>query len=36
MMVRLYDLKDPRTANIRQLAGPLSDGERLFLLTVKP
>jgi hypothetical protein len=28
MMVRLYDLRDPRTANIRQIAGPLPDGER--------
>ena len=36
MMVRLYDLKDPRAANIRGVAGPLPDGERLYLLTVKP
>jgi hypothetical protein len=36
MMVRLYDLKDPRTANIREISGPLPDGERQYLLTVKP
>ena len=36
MMVRLYDLNDPRNANIREIAGPLPGGGRLYLLTVRP
>jgi anti-sigma-K factor RskA len=36
MTVRLYDLKDPRTANIREITGPLPNNQRLYLLTVKP
>lgn len=36
MTVRLYDLKDPRAANLREIAGPLPNSQRLYLLTVKP
>jgi hypothetical protein len=34
--VRIYDLEDPRTADIRPLVGPLPKGRRIYLLTLKP
>jgi hypothetical protein len=34
--VRIYDLRDPRTADIRGLAGALPDSGRAYLLTVRP
>lgn len=34
--VRIYDLRDPRGADIRTVVGPLPDGVRAYLLTVKP
>ena len=35
--VRLYDLDDPRTADLRRALGaPVTPGERLYLLTVRP
>lgn len=36
MLVRVYDLGDPRSADIRRLVGLPSGNERAFLLTVKP
>jgi hypothetical protein len=36
MPVRIYDLEDPRTADIRPLVGPLPKGRRIYLLTQKP
>ena len=36
MTVRIYDLKDARTADIRSLLGPLPESGRAYLLTVKP
>ena len=36
MLVRIYDLEDPRTADIRPLVGPLPKGRRIYLLTLKP
>jgi hypothetical protein len=36
MLVRIYDLEDPRTADIRPLLGPLPKGRRIYLLTLKP
>src|SRR5580704_17624544 len=36
MLVRIYDLEDPRTADIRPLVGSLPKGRRIYLLTVKP
>jgi hypothetical protein len=36
MAVRIYDLEDPRAADIRSLAGALPDGARSYLLTLKP
>jgi hypothetical protein len=36
MPVRIYDLEDPRTADIRPLVGPLPKGRRIYLLTLKP
>jgi hypothetical protein len=34
--VRVYDLRDPRAADIRAVVGALPDGGRAYLLTVKP
>jgi len=36
MLVRIYDLEDPRTADIRPLVGQLPKGRRIYLLTLKP
>ena len=36
MLVRIYDLEDPRAADIRPLVGPLPTGRRIYLLTLKP
>ncbi len=36
MPVRIYDLEDPRSADIRPLVGPAPRGRRLYLLTLKP
>jgi hypothetical protein len=36
MPVRIYDLEDPRAADIRPLVGPLPKGRRIYLLTLKP
>jgi hypothetical protein len=36
MLVRIYDLEDPRTADIRPLVGSLPKGRRIYLLTLKP
>ncbi len=36
MPVRIYDLEDPRAADIRPLLGPLPKGRRIYLLTLKP
>jgi hypothetical protein len=36
MLVRIYDLEDPRAADIRPLVGPLPTGRRVYLLTLKP
>ena len=36
MPVRIYDLEDPRAADIRPLVGPLPEGRRIYLLTLKP
>jgi hypothetical protein len=36
MFVRIYDLEDPRAADIRPLVGPLPKGRRIYLLTLKP
>jgi hypothetical protein len=36
MLVRIYDLEDPRSADIRPLVGPLPTGRRIYLLTLKP
>ena len=36
LAVRLYDLRDPRAADIRPVVGSLPDGGRAYLLTVKP
>src|SRR5262249_49326202 len=34
--VRVYDLREPRAADIRTVVGSLPDGARAYLLTVKP
>jgi hypothetical protein len=34
--VRIYDLADPRTADIRGIVGPSSDRARVYLLTIRP
>jgi hypothetical protein len=34
--VRLYDLRDPRAADIRAVVGSLPDSGRIYLMTVKP
>ena len=34
--VRIYDLRDPRAADIRPVIGSLPDSGRVYLLTVKP
>lgn len=34
--VRIYDLRDPRAADIRAVAGALPDSGRAYLLTVRP
>ena len=36
MLVRIYDLEDPRSTDIRPLVGPLPTGRRIYLLTLKP
>jgi hypothetical protein len=36
MLVRIYDLEDPRAGDIRPLVGPLPKGRRIYLLTLKP
>jgi hypothetical protein len=36
MLVRIYDLEDPRAGDIRPLVGPLPKGRRVYLLTLKP
>jgi hypothetical protein len=36
MPVRIYDLEDPRAADIRLLVGSLPKGRRIYLLTLKP
>jgi hypothetical protein len=36
MLVRIYDLEDPRASDIRPLVGPLPKGRRIYLLTLKP
>ena len=36
MFVRIYDLEDPRAADVRPLVGPLPKGRRTYLLTLKP
>jgi hypothetical protein len=36
MLVRIYDLEDPRATDIRPLVGPLPKGRRIYLLTLKP
>jgi hypothetical protein len=36
MPVRIYDLNDPRAADIRSMLRPPPDGERAYLLTLKP
>ena len=36
MLVRIYDLEDPRAADIRPLVGSLPKGRRIYLLTLKP
>jgi hypothetical protein len=36
MLVRIYDLEDPRAADIRPLVGPLPKSRRIYLLTLKP
>jgi hypothetical protein len=36
MLVRVYDLGDPRSADVRNLVGLPSANERAFLLTVRP
>src|SRR5262249_61771878 len=34
--VRLYDLSDPRTSDIRSLVGTVPEGRQAYLVTVKP
>lgn len=34
--VRIYDLEDPRSADLRPLIGAAPQGRRLYLLTIKP
>ena len=36
MLVRVYDLNDPRSADVRSLVGLPPGNERAFLLTVRP
>jgi hypothetical protein len=36
MLVRIYDLADPRSADVRNLVGLLPANERAFLLTIRP
>lgn len=36
LLVRVYNLEDPRAADIRSTIGGLPDGARTYLLTVKP
>ena len=36
MLVRVYDLNDPRSANVKSLVGLPPGNKRAFLLTVKP
>lgn len=36
MLVRVYDLNDPRSANVKSLVGLLPGNKRAFLLTVRP
>ncbi|CAN5895214.1 hypothetical protein BH11PSE3_BH11PSE3_15720 [soil metagenome] len=36
MPVRIYDLEDPRSADLRPLVGAPPKGRRLYLLTIKP
>lgn len=36
MLVRVYDLNDPRSANVKNLVGLPPGNKRAFLLTVKP
>lgn len=36
MLVRVYDLNDPRSADIRRLPGLPSGNERAYLITVRP
>jgi hypothetical protein len=36
MPVRVYDLNDPRSADVRSLVGVPSGNERAFLLTIRP
>jgi hypothetical protein len=36
MLVRIYDLEDPRAADLRPLVGPMPKGRRIYLLTLKP
>ena len=36
MLVRVYDLGDPRSADVRRLVGLPPGNERAFLLTVRP
>jgi hypothetical protein len=35
-VVRVYDLNDPRSADVRNIVGPLPGNERAYLLTVRP
>jgi hypothetical protein len=34
--VRIYDLDDPRSSNVRSLVGPIPAGRQAYLLSVKP
>ena len=36
LSVRLYDLNDPRTSDIRSLVGTVPEGRHAYLVTVKP
>jgi hypothetical protein len=36
MLVRVYDLNDPRSANLKSLIGIPPGNKRAFLLTIRP
>ena len=36
LWVRIYDLDDPRSSNIRSVVGPIPAGKQPYLLSVRP